>query len=85
MQKKFHNKFRTACIYNIQCILTKDDVILPFEVNPRISTTFCMSIAAGFDPFELYSRKNTEEDLFVPSNEVCLYRNWKNNIFECIG
>ena len=81
--KKFHNKFRTPCVYNIQCILTDENVILPFEVNPRISTTFCMSIAAGFDPFKLYFRKNTEEDLFIPSNKICLRRNWKNNIFEC--
>ena len=55
--KKFHEKFPVKSIYNIQCMLTDDGSVIPFEVNPRISTTFCMSLAVGFDPFEMFYDK----------------------------
>ena len=83
--KKFHKQFRTKGIYNIQCILTDNKEVFPFEVNPRVSTTFCLSLAAGLNPFEMYLKSNPKEDLFVPASELCLQRNWFNNIFECIG
>ena len=79
--KKLHSHYRAAGIYNIQCILTQSGVVYPFEVNPRISTTFCLSIAAGFDPFELYFKKNPENKLFTPNVELSLQRNWFNNIY----
>jgi carbamoyl-phosphate synthase large subunit len=79
--KKFHYHYRTSGIYNIQCILTQSGVVYPFEINPRISTTFCLSVAAGFDPFELYFNETSEKELFVPSNELSLQRNWVNSIY----
>jgi carbamoyl-phosphate synthase large subunit len=79
--KKFHSHYRTSGIYNIQCILTQSGVVYPFEINPRISTTFCLSVAAGFDPFELYFNETSGEELFTPSNELSLQRNWVNNIY----
>jgi carbamoyl-phosphate synthase large subunit len=79
--KKFHSHYRTSGIYNIQCILTQSGVVYPFEINPRISTTFCLSVAAGFDPFELYFNETSEEKIFTPSNELSLQRNWVNNIY----
>ena len=79
--KNFHSNFRTSGIYNIQCILTQSGIVYPFEINPRISTTFCLGIAAGFDPFELYFNESQEEELFVPTNELSLQRNWVNNIY----
>jgi carbamoyl-phosphate synthase large subunit len=79
--KKFHSHYRTSGIYNMQCILTQSGVIYPFEVNPRISTTFCLCVAAGFDPFKLYFKINPEKKLFAPSNELSLQRNWINYIY----
>ena len=78
--KSFHRMFRTKGVYNIQCILTRKGVVLPFEVNPRISTTFCVSVAAGLDPFELYDKNNHEENLLLPSGYLRLTRTWINNI-----
>lgn len=78
---KFHSFYKTSGIYNIQCILTQSGDVYPFEINPRISTTFCLSVAAGFDPFELYFNETSEEKLFTPSNELSLQRNWVNNIY----
>lgn len=74
----FHEAFKTDCIYNLQCILTEDNKVYPFEVNPRISTTFCVALAAGFDPFKMFDSLNEEE--FVIANKFSLRRNWKNNI-----
>ena len=30
--------------------------VLAFEINPRISTTMVMAIAAGIDPFESFGK-----------------------------
>ena len=81
--KSFHKCFPTMGIYNIQCILTSKGIVLPFEINPRISTTFCISIAAGFDPFSEYYEKNINNSLFIPKEDLCLERNWVNNITSC--
>jgi carbamoyl-phosphate synthase large subunit len=79
--KKFHSHYKTTGIYNIQCILSKSGVVSPFEVNPRVSTTFCLSVAAGFDPFESYLNNKSEGVLFVPDSELRLQRNWINYIY----
>ena len=76
--RSFHKNFKTDCIYNLQCILTEDNKVYPFEVNPRISTTSCVVLAAGFDPFKMFDSFNEEE--FVLEDTFSLRRNWKNNI-----
>ena len=45
--KIFQSLFKAKSIYNFQCMLTKDGVVMPFEINPRISTTFCLAISTG--------------------------------------
>lgn len=76
--RSFHKNFKTDCIYNLQCILTKDNKVYPFEINPRISTTSCVVLAAGFDPFEMFDKFDEHE--FVLEDTFSLRRNWKNNI-----
>jgi carbamoyl-phosphate synthase large subunit len=44
-----HEALPTYGVYNIQLILTDDGRVLPFEINPRISTTTCLAVAAGID------------------------------------
>jgi carbamoyl-phosphate synthase large subunit len=79
--KKFHAHFKPNAIYNIQCILTKQGTVLPFEVNPRVSTTFCLGVASGFDPFaDLSDASNVK--VFLPEKQYSLKRNWFNNITE---
>lgn len=76
--KNFHRKFKTKCIYNLQCILTDQDEVFPFEINPRISTTFCMALAAEFDPFKEFHK--TTDTVFKINKQVNLQRNWKNTL-----
>jgi len=80
--KKFHEIFKPSYIYNIQCILTKEGVVLPFEVNPRISTTFCLGVASGFDPFVRLTQSDNDE-IFMPKENYMLERNWSNTITKC--
>lgn len=40
--------------FNIQLIRTAAGVVKPFEVNPRVSTTTCLALAAGVDFVDLY-------------------------------
>ena len=77
--EKFHAHFKQSGIYNIQCILTEDGSVMPFEVNPRVSTTFCLGVASGFDPFSSFLKAG--EKVFTPENTFYLKRNWTNNIW----
>ena len=52
--RNIHQKIPCAGTYNIQLILTNDNHVYPFEINPRISTTFCLILAAGINPIELF-------------------------------
>ncbi len=49
-----HENLPASGCYNIQLILTDDDRVLPFEINPRVSTTFCLSLAYGVNPISAY-------------------------------
>lgn len=48
-----HSAFPTSGIYNVQGMLTQDGQFLAFEINPRVSTTLCLAVAAGIDVIEL--------------------------------
>lgn len=76
-----HEKIPTPGIYNIQLILTREGIVFPFEINPRISTTFCLALAAGLDPLDVFDVK-----LFSPktildyTDNVRIQRFWYNRI-----
>lgn len=76
---KFHALFKPVGCYNMQLIRTKNDEIYPFELNPRISTTFCLAIATGYDPIKtlLYGVKN---GLYTPEVKCRINRHWFNSI-----
>lgn len=74
-----HENIPSRGTYNIQLILTDEDNVFPFEINPRISTTFCLAIAAGIDPIEVYINgvnSNYSEDF---KNQKQLNRHWHNH------
>jgi carbamoyl-phosphate synthase large subunit len=73
--KKIHEAFPTTGVYNIQLVLTDKDEVLPFEINPRISTTFCLVLAAGIDPVGIFLGKSSEGDF---KEGVALERHWTN-------
>ncbi len=44
-----------AGVVNVQCIKSLDGTVKPFEINPRVSTTSVLAIAAGVDWIQLAS------------------------------
>jgi carbamoyl-phosphate synthase large subunit len=68
----------TRATYNVQCVLTRDGRLVPFEINPRISTTIALVLAAGVDPVELYA---SAAGPLAPFTEgLVLRRRWLNEI-----
>ena len=75
-----HNALPAAGCYNIQLVLSDEGVARPFEINPRISTTFCLSVAAGIDPIAVFSAKVTQPQQLPFQAGVELRRHWTNHI-----
>lgn len=75
--KAFQQAFGARGVYNIQLML-KDGVCYPFEINPRVSTTFCLVLAEGYDPFADLTAAFGGEP-YVPRRRVTLRRNWFNH------
>ena len=75
-----HDAFQPNGSYNIQLVKKSSGEVLAFEINPRISTTMVMAIAAGIDPFGPFLKKGepTSSPLRVP--KVHLHRHWVNVI-----
>jgi len=75
-----HRALPTTGCYNIQLYLAPDRRVLPFEINPRISTTFCLGIAAGVDPVEIFLGNAAPKGLRDFRAGLSLKRSWHNHI-----
>lgn len=76
-----HTAYPTPGCYNIQLIMTTDGRALPFEINPRVSTTLCLVVAAGVDPIAIFTSgtkfEAAELQSFTPG--LKLQRHWVNH------
>ena len=79
-----HQALPTAGSYNIQLIMTAEGGVLPFEINPRISTTLCLVVAAGIDPISIFlgDLGQDGEALLTFSAGIHLQRHWTNHFFK---
>jgi carbamoyl-phosphate synthase large subunit len=75
-----HEALPTVGCYNIQLILTGDGQMMPFEINPRVSTTFCLGLSAGIDPITIYRDEVAGDGLLSFRTGVRLRRHWTNYI-----
>jgi len=72
--------------YNIQLIKAANGDVLPFEINPRISTTACLGLAAGIDFVDIYrdmeviNSTKLNHSLLEFREFVTLRRSWYNDI-----
>lgn len=73
--QRIHEVDPTSGVYNIQGILTESG-FQPFEINPRVSTTTCLAIAAGVDPFALYLDEGPVTGLAPFCAHLTLKRSW---------
>jgi carbamoyl-phosphate synthase large subunit len=76
-----HAASPVAGCFNIQLVKTVKDGVKPFEVNPRISTTTCLAIAAGVDVIGLYLGRIANPrtpSLVAFQDHLRLKRSWHN-------
>ncbi len=71
--KNFNTKFKSQNSYNLQLIIKKRKIYV-IEINPRISTTFIITLKLGYDPFSKLNKKH----IFVPKKKIILKRFWEN-------
>tara|TARA_B100000029_G_C17532466_1_gene943743 strand:+ start:604 stop:1527 length:924 start_codon:yes stop_codon:yes gene_type:complete len=75
--KKIHNFFPEKNVYNVQLVYNKfENKAYVIEINPRISTTFCLSLALGIDPFSKMKK------IIKNKKKITLKRYWKNCFYE---
>jgi carbamoyl-phosphate synthase large subunit len=80
--ERFQHALRPVGPYNLQCMLRADGSVRPFEVNPRVSTTFCLALAAGADPLRLAAGARGSAP-WTPDRDWSLARNWPNHLAVC--
>lgn len=71
-----HTALRPTGPYNVQLMLGADGRVAPFEVNPRVSTTLCLAIAAGADPIADWLGRARPPGV----RPMRLKRNWNNQM-----
>ena len=77
-----NNLFNPMGCYNVQLIKCADGSIKCFEINPRTSTTLCVIIRAGAEPFGAFF---TDKFSFRPAGklrQLKLIRHWVNTYTE---
>ena len=67
-----HKANPTKGCYNIQLILTSDGTVMPFEINPRISTTYCLTVASGIDPIDIFLQNDNLNGLMKIKKQLML-------------
>ncbi|MSO55876.1 MAG: ATP-grasp domain-containing protein [Acidobacteria bacterium] len=78
-----HAASPAAGCFNVQLVKTEAGDVKPFEVNPRISTTTCLAVAAGVDFIDLYLGGGRAPNQRVPAlasfrDRLGLKRSWNN-------
>lgn len=76
--RAIHRAIPTGGCYNIQLILTNDGKAVPFEINPRVSTTLCLVVAAGVDPIAIYRSDVATDTIATFTAGLKLQRYWRN-------
>lgn len=72
-----HDAVGSFGTYNVQGVLAGSQ-FLPFEINPRISTTTCLAVEAGADPLAIWNGDVTERVRFTVG--LTLRRYWNTVI-----
>jgi carbamoyl-phosphate synthase large subunit len=77
--RAIHQAIPAGGCYNIQLMLTAEGKVLPFEINPRVSTTLCLAVAAGIDPIAVFLGHIQSDDLLPVTPGIQLRRHWTNH------
>lgn len=77
--RAIHQAIPAGGCYNIQLMLTAEGKVLPFEINPRISTTLCLIVAAGVDPISVFLECVRNDGILPFVAGIQLRRHWTNH------
>jgi carbamoyl-phosphate synthase large subunit len=80
--REIHRAVSTGGCYNIQLILTPEGGVFPFEINPRVSTTLCLVVAAGVDPVAVFLGQVQGDGLLPFAAGIQLRRHWANHFIK---
>lgn len=78
--RTIHESNPVSGCYNIQLIRQNDGRILVFEINPRVSTTLCLGVAAGVNPVDIFLHPPEGDGLLPFTENLQLQRFWSNRI-----
>jgi carbamoyl-phosphate synthase large subunit len=81
--KAIHAANPVVGCYNIQLVRMENGEVMPFEINPRVSTTACLAMAAGANFIDIFLADSNKENynnsgLLSFRNHVGLRRTWHN-------
>lgn len=76
--RQIHSRFRTPGPYNVQLMETREGRLAAFEINPRVSTTLVLAVAAGADPVADFLATGGNGALESFTSGVRLRRFWFN-------
>lgn len=82
--KRVHAADPVPGCYNIQLIRQDDGRVLIFEINPRVSTTMCLGVAAGIDPLAIFIQPVDGENLLPFTENLQLCRHWVNHFQQSV-
>ena len=80
--RSVHQALPTGGCYNIQLIMTPEGRVFPFEINPRVSTTLCLVVAAGIDPIAIFLGDVGRGELLPFVAGMHLQRHWVNHFLK---
>ncbi len=83
--KKIIKELKPCGPFNIQLMLTPENEVKIFEINPRFSTTTIMEIEGGLNPilnFINYYNKDFKNEVLRPRENLTLHRRWENLFYE---
>lgn len=77
--RSIQERFCVAGPFNVQLMKTTAGRIAAFEINPRVSTTLCLAVAAGADPLTDFLAADAPGALRPFTAGVRVQRNWFNH------
>jgi carbamoyl-phosphate synthase large subunit len=80
--EKIHEYFKPSGTYNVQLIVDKYGDAQPFEINPRVSTTFCLVLECGIDAIAAFLGYN---DFGSIKAGLKLHRHWHNSFSQPVS
>ena len=81
--QKVHANFKPAGTYNIKLIYSPiEEKAHVIEINPRVSTTMCISVQLGFDPVDIFLNESADIEIRLPTRTLKLNRYWMNEFLD---